>query len=108
MEDGVADDDIGEGIVERHVFYVFNTKIRPWKRRSEDPREGADAIDGLRVRVYRVNFVACPEEIDKVSTGAASGIQDSHSGGYASFQQLVEKIDVDLAELLLEREGRHF
>jgi len=102
MEDSAADDHVGTGNVERHMFDGFEAKIRRWKRGREHAGEGADAIDGLRVGVRGENFVTFPQEIDKVSTGAASGVQDSHSGRDTAFQKLVEKIDVDRAKLFLE------
>ena len=80
MEDGVADDHIRAGIVERHMFDGFDSKIRLRKRGREHPGEGANAIHGLRVRVRGVNFVPFPQEVDEVSTGTASGVQYSHSG----------------------------
>jgi hypothetical protein len=107
MEDGVADDHIRARIVERHTFDGFDSEIRLWKCGRKDPGEGANAIHGLWVRVRRVNFVAFPQEVDEVSTGTASGVQYAHSGGDAAFQKLIEKIDVDLAELLRERGYGH-
>src|ERR1700751_4573200 len=46
---------------------------------SGSPGEGADALHGLHVRVNGVNFVPFPQEVNEVSTGTASGVQDSHS-----------------------------
>ena len=108
MEDGVADDHVRAGIVERHMLDGFNSEIRLRKRGREPSREGADAIHSLRVRVDGINFVPLPQQVDEVSTGAAPCVQYSHSGRDAAFQKLVEKIDVDLAELLLERGYGHF
>jgi hypothetical protein len=48
-----------------------------------------------------------PQKIDQVATGTASGIQYSHSGSDAAFQELIEKVDVDRAELFLERGHGH-
>ncbi len=90
------------------MFDSFDSKIRIRKRGREHPGEGANAIHGLRVRVRGVNFVPFPQQVDEVSTRAASGVQYSHSSGDAAFQKLVEKINVDLAELFLERERGHF
>src|SRR6185436_2824297 len=98
----------GAGIVERHMFDRFDSKILSRKRGRERAREVADVLDGVRVRIRSINFVPFAQEIDKVAAGTASGIQDSHSGRDAAFQKLVEKIDVDLAELLLKRGRGHF
>src|SRR5450631_2879825 len=107
MEDSVADHHIRAGIVERHMFDGFDSKIRCRKSGREYPGEGADAFHGLRVRIGAVNFVPFPQEVHEVSTRTASGVQYSHSGCDAAFQKLVEKIDVDLAKLLLEPGNGH-
>ena len=56
---------------------------------------------GLRVRVGAVDFVAFPEEVDEVPSAAAAGVDDTHSGRDAPLEELVEEVDVDLAELFL-------
>jgi hypothetical protein len=108
MKDSVADDHISAGIVERHMFDGFDSEIRIRERGREHPGEGANALHGLRVRVHSVNFVPLSQEVDEVSTGTASGFQYSHPRCDAAFEKLVEKIDVDGAELFLQRERGHF
>jgi len=80
MEDGVADDHIHAGILERHIFDRFDSKIRLRKRGREHPCEGANSVHSLPVRVRSVNFVPFPQEVDEVSTGTAPHVQYSHSG----------------------------
>jgi hypothetical protein len=82
------------------MFDIFDPKIRHRKRGRELPRERTYAFYGLWVRIRAVHFLPFPQEIDEVSTGAASGVQYSHSTQDAVFQKLVEEINVDLAELL--------
>jgi hypothetical protein len=40
------------------------------------------------------------EEINQIAPGPAPGVQDPHSRRYAAAQQLIEEVNVDLAELL--------
>ncbi len=107
MQDGVADHHIRERIIERHSLDGLDGKIRLRKRRRKPAGEGANALHRAHVRVNGVNFIPVPHEINNVSTGTAAGVQDSHSGRDAALQKLVEKIDVNLAELLLERRQGH-
>jgi hypothetical protein len=37
-------------------------------------------------------------EIDKVATGTASGVEDAHGIGDSTAEQLVEEINIDVAE----------
>jgi len=39
--------------------------------------------------------------MDEIATVAAAGVQDAHGGGDVAAQELIEDVDVDLAELLL-------
>jgi hypothetical protein len=96
MEDGVADNHVRARIVEGHPFDGFDWEIWFGKSGREHPGEGTDALHRLNVWVNGINLVSFPQEINEVSAGTASGVQDSHSGWDAAFQKLVEKIDVDL------------
>src|SRR5215472_4787882 len=51
-----------------------------WTEKFESGSAGADALHRLHVRVNGENFVPFPQEVNEVSTGTASGVQDSHSG----------------------------
>src|ERR1041385_8754553 len=42
--------------------------------------ESVRALHRLHVWVNGVNFVPFPQKVNQVSTGTASGVQDSHSG----------------------------
>jgi hypothetical protein len=48
------------------------------------------------------DLVPFAEEIDEIAAGAASGVEDSHAGHDVAAKDLIEEVDVDLAELLLE------
>jgi hypothetical protein len=61
-------------------------------------------IHGLRVRVRAINVIPLPQQINKIPAVAAAGIQYSHPGRDATFQKLIEKIDIDLTELFLQRQ----
>ena len=60
-------------------------------------------LDGVGVVVDGEDLVAFAEEIDEVAAGAAAGVEDSHAGDDVAAEELVEEVDVDGAELLLER-----
>jgi hypothetical protein len=48
------------------------------------------------------DLVAFAEEVDEIAPRAASGVEDSHAGHDVVAKDLIEEVDVDLAELLLE------
>src|SRR5690606_38372066 len=102
-----TDHDVRAGIVERHSLHGLHSKVLLREGGREGSGKGADTFDGFCVHIRAANIVAFPQEVDDVSTFAASGVEDAHSGRDAAFQKLVEEIDIDLAELFLERERSH-
>jgi hypothetical protein len=48
------------------------------------------------------DLVAFAEEVDEIPPRAAAGVEDSHAGHDVVAENLIEEVDVDLAELLLE------
>jgi hypothetical protein len=48
------------------------------------------------------DLVAFAEEVDEIAPGAAARVEDSHAGHDVVAKDLIEEVDVDLAELLLE------
>ena len=102
VEDGAADDYVGEIIRERHLFYEFNSKIvrgKSWRKlRGETTNLG----DRSRVGVHAENLVSLSKQVDQVAPGSASGIEHAHSASNSATQELIEQIDVNLAELLLK------
>jgi hypothetical protein len=48
------------------------------------------------------DLVNLAEEIDEIAAGAAAGVQNSHARHDVAAKDLVEEVDVHLAELLLE------
>ena len=103
MEDGIANDHIRAAIFEGQIFDRSEPEVRLRKGWRELPGERTNAIDGLLVRVRGVHLITFSQEVDDVASRAAAGIEDSHSRCDTALQQLVEKIDVDLAELLFKR-----
>ena len=59
-------------------------------------------LDGGGVLVGGEDLVAFAEEVDEIATGAAAGVEDTHAGVDVAAEELVEEVDVDVAELLLE------
>ena len=59
-------------------------------------------VDGFGVLVEGVDLATFAEEMDEVSSVAAAGVEDGASGLDVAAQDLVEDVDVDMAELFLD------
>ena len=101
VEDGAADDYVREGVVKGRPRPAPRGNLA---REAEAPGTRPDRAvgDGLPFGVGGIDLIALSQHVDEVAARAAAGIEDAHAGSDASVQQLVEEVDVDLAELLLE------
>ncbi len=58
--------------------------------------------DALGIGVEGKNIAALAQQVDQVSTVSAAGIENPHLRRDVAAQDLVEDVDVDLAELVLQ------
>jgi len=98
VEDSAAKDDIEGGVGVGDGLDGFEAEIFC----REIGGDGAGLFDGGRIFVRSEDFVAFVEEIDEVASGAAAGVEDPHAGCDVAAKELIEEVDVNLAELLLE------
>jgi HAE1 family hydrophobic/amphiphilic exporter-1 len=56
----------------------------------------------IDIQIDGANIETVAQEIGKIPPRAATGVEDPHSGREATLQELVEQVDVDLAEELLQ------
>jgi hypothetical protein len=103
VEHGAIDDDVREGIWKRHRFHGLHSKIIDGKRRRQGSGQSARVLNQIRISVHAEHLVPISQKVNEVPPGTASDVQDSHPGPDSAAQELVEKIDVDLAELLMKR-----
>jgi len=102
VEDGAADDEVeGIGWVGDGLD-GFDAEVAGREVRGEGSGESAGLGDGVGILVGGEDLVAFAEEVDEIASGTAAGIEDTHAGHDVAAQDLVEEVDVDLAELLLE------
>ena len=77
-------------------------RLSGWEMPGEMGGEGLDVSDGVGVGVDGGDVVALAEKIDEVAAGAAASVEDAHAGSDVAAEQLVEEVDVEVAEGLLE------
>ena len=101
MQDGTRHDDVGVRVWKRRPLDRLDAEV---ERGSGDERRRhrADLGDRGRIAVIAADVVALAEQIDKIAPAAATGIKDAHAASDASSQQLIENVDVDVAELVLQ------
>ena len=102
VQDGAAEHDVGEPIGERHLLDGLDTEVGLGKRRREPPGDGTHRRERAGIGVDAEDLEAVPEEVDEVAAAAAAGVEDAHARRDASAEQLIEDVDVDLAELGLK------
>lgn len=106
VKDGIAEDDVGEGVREWELLDDADLEVFRGKAVAEGCGKIADMGHTGGVGVESEDFAALPEEIDEVASVAAAGVEDAQAGGDVAAEDLVEDVDIDLAELFLSVE-RH-
>jgi hypothetical protein len=107
VENCAAEDDVERCVGEGQVLDGFDAKVFCGEGWGERCGESSGLLNGCWVLVDGGDITAFAEKVDEVATRAAAGIEDSHAGGNVAADELVEEVDVDGAELLLERrDGR--
>ena len=99
MKDGVAYDDIRKGIWKRVRFDSLHAKVFCREVRRKSP----NGLNGVRIRVGSEDVVAFTQQVHDIPTAATARIEDLHSGCDVSAQKLIKQVDVDTAELFLQR-----
>ncbi len=92
MEDGARDDEIERSIGEGHGLDGFAAEF--FRGKAGDP---------LGILIDGADVVALADEVTDVAAFAAAGVEDFHAGLDAAAEQLIDEVDVGVAELLLER-----
>ena len=105
MEDGVSEDDIEAGVGKGHGLDGFEAEVSGRKVRSEMVGEGANGGDGVWAGIDGGEVEVLAQEIDEVAAGAAAGVEDAHAGADVAAEELVEEVDVDVAEGVFEGHG---
>jgi hypothetical protein len=96
VEYGATNDHIGEMVREGHSFQRLRPEV-VWRQRWGETARG---LHGPWVRVDAEDLVSRGKKVVKISTETAARIEDLHAGHDAAAQDLIEQVDIDLAELL--------
>jgi len=104
MQDRVAEDDVGALAGKRHLIDGAGLEVFCRQAGIERLRELADVADSGGISVEGEDFASLAKKVDEIATVAATGVEDAHGGGDVAAQELIEDVDVDLAELLLQVE----
>lgn len=64
-------------------------------------RQATHVRDALSAGVDTENLVAFAQKINNIATATASGIQNFHARREASFQNLIEEVNIYVAELFV-------
>ena len=102
VEDGTADDYVSEVVAERHGFNWFSAEVGGREVGGEGSCDLTYFDDCGWIGVYAEDLVAGAKKIDQIAAGATTCVKDAHAGSDAACQELIEEIDIDLAELGVE------
>src|SRR5271165_289957 len=106
MQNRATQHQVGKGIRKGHVLDGFDSEVARWHSRTGQFAETPERRDGPRIGVSAEDIVSLlaghAEKIGQVAAVTAARVENSHAGLDAAPQELVEKVDIDLAKLLDE------
>ena len=108
MENRVADHYVGKVARKRHFFDGAHLEIVGRQPGSKRCSELTNVINPRGIRVHCKYFAAFAKQVHQVSAVAASGVEHAHSLRDISAQDLIEDVNIDLAELVLNCQRNAF
>jgi hypothetical protein len=106
VQDRGADDNVCAGIAKGHSFnWTYNEVLRRQlsaQRRGQLPH----MLNSLGVPVDRKHLAPLAQQVNEIAAVAAAGVEHAQVGSDVTAEELIEEVDVDLAELVLEVEGQ--
>ena len=103
----IADHGIGKAICKRHVLDRSDREVRRRKPGRKLVGQGAHMLDCLGVGIDPEHLGTGTQQPHQIASVATARVDDPHAPVQVSAQNLVEHVNVDLAELLGNAHGRH-
>jgi len=103
VENGAAEDEVDEGVLEGQCLDGLDAEVRRRKSGREGCGERACGVDRSGILVYAEDLASLAQKVDEIAPEAAARIEDTHSGMDAATEKLIEEVDINGAELLLKR-----
>ena len=107
MQHGAAHHGLHAPRVLRQMVETANREVVRRQRRRMERRQLPDARDGRCLSIDAVAFETVPQEVHEVAAVAAPCVEHPAAPIKASARDLVEQVDVDLAEHLPQLRARH-
>ena len=104
VQHGVTQHHIREPIRKRHSLNLPNPEVLRWQTRRQNPRQLPYMIHTVGIRIQRKYLAPHAQQVHQIPPKPAAGIQNRHPSSDISAQDLVKNINVDLPELLLNRQ----
>ncbi len=106
MENRVANHDIGKLGWERHFLDEADSEILRRQPGIERSSELANVVNSRGIRVDCKHLTAFAKQVNEVPAISASGVENARALVDVSAEDLIEYVDIDLAELILNGQRR--
>jgi hypothetical protein len=101
MENRVTDDHICKLVREGYLFDAADLKILRRQPGAKRYRELANVVNSRGIRVHREDLAAVAKQVNEIPAISAPGVEYAHALVDISAEDLIEYINIDLAELFL-------
>ena len=109
VEDRARDDDIHRAVLQRNCLHGLDAETIGLEPRRDAHRELPHAGNHLRTLIHAPHLEPGAHEKHEVTSRATTCVENLHALRDAAAQELIEQVDVDVAELLAQvcRRLRH-
>ncbi len=101
MEYRIANHDIGKLAWEGHFLNEAHSEILRRQPGSERCCELTDVLNSRGIRVHCKHLAAFAKQVNEIPAISAPGVKHAHALVDVSAQDLIEDVNIDLAELFL-------
>ena len=102
VQHGAADHDVGEGLRERVRLDGCDAEIAGRELGRQTRGQRLHGLDRGRVRIDAEHLEAAAQQMHEIASRSAAHVEHPHARRDAAAQQLVEQVDVDVAELFAQ------
>ena len=103
MKHGIADDNISANASGNGIRSIApNWKLLSGSPGPRDFEQIADVLNAVGISIQCEDVASLAQQMHEIAAVAASGIEHAHTRRNISAQNLIEDVDIDLAELFLD------
>src|ERR1039458_1621609 len=98
----VADHRICKPVWKRHLLNEPDLEVLRWQSGHKRSRKLANMFNSVGILIRCKYFAPLAQQMNQISPVSTAGVEDAHTCGEVSSQNLIEYVNINLPELFLK------